>query len=472
MNILALESSTTSAKAMLYDTQTHQYVVESIPYILKHKDITQHDGEDVYQSMISLGKKISAGIDVDIIALSGVWHSIMLCNDNMQPQSPVYLWSYTGANKVCRKLRTNQDYVNNFYQTTGCMVNSIYPIFKIIHLQELGYDLTKYRFIGQGTYNNFRLTNQWVVSQSIASGTGLMNIHTKQYDQHILKDIGINETQLGTIIPYTQTYSLTEKAAQSLGLKSGIPVIITNSDGGLNQIGSGATKPGVMTFSVGTSGALRLSVEKPVLPSRASTWNYFSPKGYMSGAATSGCCNCIDWFKLTQCQNKFSYSELEQGIHSIEDTPVFLPFLFGERCPGWKDDVTAAFLNIKPIHTLFDQYRAVQEGVLFNLYQCYLELTELHGIPNKVLVSGGILKSKLWTQMCADIFGCEITIDTATHSSLMGCIALSLEVLGIIDDAADFEIHHTESIFPNLELKNMYNQKYQTYLQWYKKLGE
>ena len=53
------------------------------------------------------------------------------------------------------------------------------------------------------------------------------------------------------LVDYNQTFPLNEEAAAALGVKPGIPVVPTNSDGGLNQVGSGAMEEGVMTFSVG-----------------------------------------------------------------------------------------------------------------------------------------------------------------------------------------------------------------------------
>ena len=139
-------------------------------------------------------------------------------------------------------------------------------------------------------------------------------------------------------------------------------------DGALNQVGAGALKPGVMTFSVGTSGALRMSVEKPILPKKPSTWCYLSPNGWLSGAATSGACNCLDWLKTKFFTPNIPYEAIEAQAGEVEDMPIFLPFLFGERCPGWNDEWQGGFCNLLPQHGPADMYHSVQEGVLFNLY--------------------------------------------------------------------------------------------------------
>lgn len=467
MKILALESSTTSAKAMVYDTDTKDFQVESVPYVLSRPDVTMHDAKEVFEQTAYLGKKICKGKKIDLISLSGTWHSLMLCNEDMEPQTPIYLWSHTGAADICKELRRDKSYVDYFYQKTGCMVNAIYPVFKMKHLKRLGYELEHYRFVGQGTYNTYRLTGEWVVTDGIVSGTGLLNIHSKTYDADILQENGIRLDQIPKIISYKDVLKLNDVGAVLLGLPPGIPVIATNPDGGLNQVGAGAAKEGVMSFSVGTSGALRLSTSAPMLPEKPGTWCYLSPKSWLSGAAISGCCNCIDWFKDKYFHNNLSYSEMEAGCVNIEDSPVFLPFLFGERCPGWDDERKGGFYGLKSEHTLFDAYRGIQEGILFNLYQCYDELIALNGKPKKVMLSGGIIRSRIWTQMCADIFRTDMTIDEVEHSSLIGSVALGMELLGILADAKEFESNYTRVIHPNPKMEKIYEEKYQHYLYWY-----
>lgn len=468
MNILVLEASTTSAKAMLYRTEDHSFEVKTRTYTGNYEDVTIHNAENVYLEMLAVGKEIAVGKKVDMIALGGTWHSLMLCGHDMKLTTPVYLWSYTGAAPICKKLRENPEYVSRYYQKTGCMVNAVYPYFKIMMLKEQGYDLSRYYIMGQGTYNNYRMTGKRVLTACIASGSGLLNTWTGMYDQELLAEIGINENQLGEIVPYNATYPLKEEAAEKLGLPAGIPVIPTNSDGGLNQVGAGAVGEGVMTFSVGTSGAIRLSTSKPILPKEPSTWCYRSPKNWLSGAATNGCCNCVDWFKGQMGLSKMTYAELEQGISIQADTPVFMPFLFGERCPGWNDEREGGFMKIRPQHKLSDLYLAVQEGVLFNLFHCYQILAEVNGAPKHIRFSGGILHSENWAQMCADIFGQKLEVNENEHGSLLGGAVLAMELLGVIDDACNYQPLVSRVIEPNPAKEQLYREKFERYLACYK----
>jgi len=91
---------------------------------------------------------------------------------------------------------------------------------------------------------------------------------------------------------------------------------------------------------------------------------------WISGAAISGACSCVDWFR-NGVSPALSYDELESRAADQESAPVFLPFVFGERCPGWHDERKGGFEDISAEHGLGALYRGVLEGVCFNLKQCY-----------------------------------------------------------------------------------------------------
>jgi len=465
--VLILESSTTSAKAMLYNTADNTGTTESKAFPVYYGDPTLHNAEQVFLETAAVGKNLCEGKKIDVIALSGVWHSVMLCDANFNPKTPVYLWSNTEAAGTCKPLRKDDAYTRNFYRKTGCMVNAIYPFFKLKLLRERGYHLEDYYIAGQGTYNNYRLTGEKIVTDCMASGSGLFNIHEKRFDKDILGEIGVSESNLARPVTYKDSYPLSKEGAGLLGLEPGIPVIPSCPDGALNQTGSGALSEGIMTISVGTSGALRLAVSKPVLPETPSIWCYLSPKTWLSGAAISGCCNCVDWCKDKLFGAGASYGDIERLLRNDDDTPVFLPFLYGERCPGWQDERKAGFLNVMPSHSPKDFYHGVLEGILFNLYQCYNVLTETNGVPKKIKISGGILNSPFWLQMCGDIFGMEMDTDSAKQGSLMGAAVLGLEKLGIINDLSEFKTGAAGIVRPNPEMAEIYAKKYEQYLYYY-----
>jgi len=465
MIVLVLESSTSSAKAMVFNSKTLSLTKKTSRFSSK----TSKNPEKILQETLRLGRAASSSLAVDAIALGSTWHSLMLCDEEMIPRSPLWNWADVQGSELCKELRKDSDYVDSYYRRSGCMVHSIYPYFKIKQMNIENSFSSKDRFVDQGSYTFYKLTGKWSVTRSMASGMGLLDTHSKQYLSNLEQEIGVvASAQLGKLVDFHDTGALSTKGAELLGLKAGIPVLPCLPDGGLNQVGSNAMENGVMTLSMGTSGAMRLSTDRPVFTDNYSTWCYLSPKKWLLGAATSGCCNCVDWVKLGMFPSDISYREIESNLDLDCDVPVFLPFLYGERCPGWRDERNAAFLDVKPSHTKEDHYRAVLEGVLFNLYQCYGEITRTNIPIKKLKLSGGVLNSPVWKKMCVDLFGIPIEEDVGSQSSMLGGLKLALEVLGVTN--LDDYFNKTGILLePDAQRHSYLLDRFEQYKYWYNK---
>lgn len=466
MIILTLETSTTSAKAMLYDSDTDSGETLTRPFIMPERN--QMNADVMVSQTLDAGREIAQGKHVDAISVSSVWHSLILRSHDYTPLSPVLQWDNTEAAELCSELKTNTAWAEQYYRNTGCVVNAIYPAFKIKYLSIKDPGILKTGFMSIGSYMTWILTGQMVSTRCLSSGSGLLNITSGEYDDEVLSFLNISSAQLSPLIDSDISFPLTEKAAKILGLPAGIPVIPANSDGALNQVGSGALKGSIATLSLGTSGAIRMACEEPVIPEKPSTWCYRSPVGILSGAATNGCCNCIDWAKNNLFLQEMTYEEIEKGDPLTDTPPVFLPFLFGERCPGWDSSRRGGFTQLRPEHTVYDMYRAVQEGVLFNLYQCYEILARSAGSPSEIMISGGILKSSKWLQMAADIFGCPLKVSKEQQQSLLGASVLAAWVQGAIDDIRDYKPETVRQITPDRSMSGVYRERFARYLEAYR----
>ncbi|MFB6489618.1 hypothetical protein P2A57_24375, partial [Xanthomonas perforans] len=76
---------------------------------------------------------------------------------------------------------------------------------------------------------------------------------------------GVLPEQLPELVPTTQALPLSAAAAEALGLPEGTPVVVGAGDGPLANLGVGAVRPGMVACSLGTSGALRVVVDRPVV---------------------------------------------------------------------------------------------------------------------------------------------------------------------------------------------------------------
>ncbi|MCF2707306.1 gluconokinase [Arcanobacterium haemolyticum] len=466
MKILVLEASTSSAKAMVFDSRLGIQTVDEVPYGPSNTG-TLHDVDDVASTLVGLGKRTAAKYQIHAVALVGAWHGLCAVTPDMKPASQVFLWSNTEAKEITDRLRSDEAFVGRFYRRTGCMVNATYPIFELLLLHGRGMDLTNMRFLDEGTYLNWLLTGEYIQTECMASGTGLMDLRTRTWAPELLEFAGVREDQLPRIVESTYVSALTDRGAQLLGLEEGTPVIPTNSDGGLNQVAASDTSRSVMSFSVGTSGAMRMSVEVPRFAADLSTWCYISPESWISGAATAGAGNCMNWFITSVGQRRWTHAELDSMASDVTDPPLFLPFMFGERCPGWLDNRMGGFAGLRSDHGIAEMYQAVREGVLFNLRQCYESLVHLNGEPECIKISGGILKSRSWTQMAADVVGRELEIDRTLHSSMYGGAKNALRLLEGWDSKRLLNSEEPEQVCPKNERVELFDRRYQHYLAEY-----
>ncbi|MDR1520400.1 MAG: hypothetical protein LBU23_09710 [Planctomycetota bacterium] len=470
MLALVLESSTSAAKALLYDDREGALAEETETYAPEWDAGGRQDADQVFQATMRAGRKAAAGRRVDAIGIGGIWHSIVPCDRDMNPVERSCTWAFTGPDELCRGYRAQTELARGIYRRTGCMPNITYQPYAILHLIRNGFDPAGRLFASQAGLNFFRLTGERLETKSIVSGMGLLNTHRLVYDEEILAMIGCGPEQFGALADYRQTRPLTSQAAAALGVPSGIPVTPPHSDGALNQVGNGCMRTGAMTFSVGTSAAIRLSTDRPVLSDPPGTWCYVGAEDWLCGAATNGACNCVNWFKETVLENRWSFAELEAELpRASAASPVFLPFLFGERCPGWDDTRRAGFAEIRAGDQAATLFRGVLEGVLFNVFHCYKILTALAGEPAEIVMSGGILNSPAWIQMAADIFQREISLSPTAQASTLGGAALALRAAGALADVRAFGKGDLAKIQPRADRRDEYAAKFARYLEYYER---
>ena len=95
----------------------------------------------------------------------------------------------------------------------------------------------------------------------------------------------------------------------------------------------------------------------------------------------------------------------------------------------------------------------------------------MNGKPGRIILSGGILKSEFWTQMCVDIFGTEMEIPTIDQSSLMGAIVLACDGIGAVANLNSYPFEKGKIVKPKPERIKLYEKKFEQYLAWYNKLN-
>lgn len=460
MNILALECSTSAAKALIFDTSAGVRGLCTRTFGPSAFDGRSQRPREIYRELIRCGREAieQTGARCDAVTLTGTWHSLLLCDGAGAPFGNIYLWSDLSAAPTAARFAARPGFARAYYAATGCVVHATYPFFKYIALRKsLGLDGSE-QLYAQEEYLFEQLTGVRAVTRQVASGSGFLNLRTRGWDDGLLEEAGVSQRQLGMLCGGNFSAPLKPEAAGLLGLAAGTPVFAGGADGGMTQLGCDAQGPGIMTLSVGTSAALRIACRAPLLPDEMVTWCYvLNDHTYIAGAATNGAGNCVNRFS-----REYGVPVKELDALLVRDdfarAPVYLPFVFGERSPGWRSAPFGGFSSDGG--TLAERYYAVLEGILFNLFQCYLPLCRTGVPPKEIRLSGGIVNCPYWLQMCADIFGCEISAGDLQHASMLGGVSEAARACG--EDPGSLWKTRTR-IVPNPDKRAFYQTRFAAY---------
>jgi gluconokinase len=203
-------------------------------------------------------------------------------------------------------------------------------------------------------------------------------------------------------------------------------------DGGCSNLGSDCAGPEHVALNVGTSAALRV-----VLPRVAAVpmglWRYqIDATRSLVGGATSEGGNVLAW-----CRDRLTLpgeTALEDALaQRMPDSHglTALPFLAGERSPGWRDDARAAVTGLSLATSAVDVVAALLEAVALRLSLVYERLAPLAAAGHDVIASGGaLLRSPAWTRMLADAFGRPLTVSAEAEASSRGAALRTLATIG------------------------------------------
>lgn len=460
MNVLVLESSTSSSKVLLYSTKTKQSVIKSE----NHADLlsTEKDVETVANSLFALCKTFNDLPKIDAIIISSTWHNLLLCNKDMSVSENSYYWNSNIAEETVDLFKLDTDTSKQYYSKTGSVPHPQYPYFKLKHFTESGRDLSDKIVTDMGSYIFYVLTGKLASSLSMVSGSGLVNLKERDYDQEILSELNLEYSNMSPIKEDRFNLPLSDKGQKLLNIDDKVPVYLAYPDGALNQVSESKKDEDSMSFSIGTSAGLRVHNNEPKVSNNMNTWCYVSPYHYLIGGATSGASNTLQWIKDLLFPSE-SYNVILEKYDYSKEYPVFLPFLFSERSPSWDYKKTGSLEGLTGNTNSYDLYFSVVEGVVFNTLQTYEEIVHVTGVPETIKLSGGFVSSSIGAQLCADVFDRDILLSEETQQSLIGGVKLVCEFNDVMFEPET----GYKKLTPQKDKVKIYKEKYKRYLKAY-----
>ena len=393
---------------------------------------------------------------------SSAMHGLIALDKAGNPLTNMLLWSDMRAGAIAQTLRSNEEGMD-LYRRTGVPIHAMSPLCKIIWLRENMPEVFAHthHFADLKSYLWRQLTGVFCTDVSIASASGLLNIHHKNWDDRALSWAGIQADMLPELVsPAHKSYVLPEYSAQ-LRLPPDVPFIIGASDGALANIGSNATRAGQVAVTIGTSAAIRTISPQALLDAHMRTFCYCVDENrYIVGGASNNGANVLEWLRKSVFQSALpaaTFVEQAAQAPAGSDGLLFLPYLLGERAPLYLPDIRGSFHYLSAQHTQAHLLRAAMEGVLFNV-KMIGEALEAHSPIETLHAGGGFSRSAFWVQMLADIFQKPVYIpDERVDASLLGALLLAMDVLRL---DASVLAQEERCVEPDRALQACYEEAY------------
>ncbi len=450
-SILALDVGTSSTRAILYDTGGH--ALPDLTAQLSYQLTTSHEGEasvdaDFLLDLVSrtideiLQRAGERAGNIIAVATSTFWHTLLPLDAGGHPLLPLMTWEDTRPQRNCFELRQKLDEAA-IHRRTGARLHTSYWPAKISWLAGAYPEIARQtaRYVSFGEYLHERLLGRSVCSLCMASGTGLLNIHTRSWDADLLAALPLSPAQLPEIGDLSATLEgLRPEFARRWPALASVPWFPAIGDGAAANVGSHCVTSATWAVTMGTSSALRVVVPPEEVELEQGLWLYFvdARRALLGGALSEGG-NMVAWLAKTLqlpdlAELDAQLGQMEPDAHGL----TVLPMLSGERSPGWHTNASMTITGLTMHSTPAEIARAALEAVVFQVSRVYDQLAHAlsaHTTSPRLIASGAaLLKSSLLRQVLADTLNRPLELLESGEASARGAALLALETLGIIPD--------------------------------------
>jgi xylulokinase len=434
MYYIGIDSGTQSTKALVLDVESGEIVavaqeayglIEGLPagHMEQHPQLWMDAvGNTVASCMEQLGERRDR---VRGIGVSGQQHGLVVLDEHEEVIRPAKLWCDTSTAGQCQQFASAFAGAAGLIELAGNPMLPGYTAPKILWLKQNEaehFDRVRSVMLPHD-YINFRLTGVKRMEYGDASGTGLMNVRTRQWCGELIDFIDPKvRDMLPTLGSSNERHGLlSPEWREAWGLGGEIVVSAGGGDNMMGAIGTGNVSPGVITASLGTSGTLYGCMDSPVIDAK--------------GEIAAFCDSTDQWLPLVcvmnvtvvteKVRNMFGWGLDELEAQIVDSEPgaqglQFLPYLTGERTPNLPDGKGVIHGLTPENMTPGNIGRAAMEGATLGLAYGLRGFRKLGMNPGEIRMTGGGSKSPAWRQIAANVFGVPVVALATAEGAGLG----------------------------------------------------
>jgi xylulokinase len=436
--VVGIDASTTATKAVLVDeaglvvgigAQEYGYDIPRPGWTEQSPELWWDGATGAIRSVLaSTGAR---GEDVAAIGLTGQMHGLVLLDDVARVLRPAILWNDQRTAHACDEIREAVG-PERLIGITGNTALTGFTAPKLVWVRDHEPDVWSRvaHVLLPKDYVRLRLTGEHALDKADGAGTLLFDLDARDWSAEVLEALGIDARWLPPTFEGPEvTGTVSARAAEATGLRAGTPVVAGGGDQAANAVGVGAVEPGVVALSLGTSGVVFATTDRPLRDpaGQVHAFCHAVPGRWHLMTVMLSAAGSLRWYRDTLAPGE-SFGALVDAAADVAaafDGLFFLPYLTGERSPHPDPDARGAFVGLTIAHDRPHLTRAVLEGVAFGLRDGLDQMTAT-GMPSpaQIRASGGGTASALWRQILADVLGAEVATVSTTEGAAFGAALL------------------------------------------------
>jgi glycerol kinase len=457
-HILALDQGTTSSRAILFDRRGRPVAMaqREFPQIYPKPGDVEHDPEAIWDSQLATAKEaVAASVvgwpEVSAIGITNQRETTVVWDRATgKPVANAIVWQSRVTTPICDRLKKD-GLEPTFRQMTGLVVDPYFSGTKLKHLLDTIPGLRGRAEKGEvlfGTIDTFlawRLTGGKVHATDVgnASRTLMFDIRTLDWDDELLKILGVPRAMLPKVVPTSGVIGETDESV--LGAK--VPIAALAGDQQAATFGQGCFTPGSAKNTYGTGCFMLMNTDDAPVPSQH---GLLTTVGWQVNGKTTYCLEgsiliagaVVQWLR-DSLKIIAKSVDVEALAATVSDTGgvYFVPAFAGLGAPYWNPGGRGTIVGMTRATTAAHVARAALEAIAFrtrDVLDAMRADAAASGSPGAELaelkVDGGACANDLLMQFQADVLGVTVRRPVVRETTALGAAALAGLAVGLWPD--------------------------------------
>jgi glycerol kinase len=458
--VLSIDQGTTGSTAAVFNADGNLVTQSSLDFrqIYPKPGWVEHDPEDIWKSVTSTIEQVLASSkvsprDLAAIGITNQRETLVVWDrDSGKPINNAIVWQCRRTTDYCQKMK-KKGLEKIIRKKTGLVIDPYFSASKLRWLLDNVPGAKEKARAGKlafGTIDTFllwRLTGgaEHATDVSNASRTQLMNIHTGQWDDELLKIFAIPSSLLPEIRASSGIFGVTKKLSF---LPDGLPVSGIAGDQQSALFGQACFAPGEAKCTYGTGSFLLVNSghKAPIAKSGVLTtvaWKLQKDKHltYALEGSAFICGAAVQWLRDgLGLINSSSEVEKLAGSVASSDGVEFVPTLTGMGAPYWRPEARGMISGLTRGTTKAHLARATLEGMALQNVDLLLAMQKDLGRKIKILkVDGGASENNLLMQIQSDYLGAQLVRPSLVETTAAGAAFLAGLGVGLWKDFSDIQ---------------------------------